>query len=53
MSENPKSYAYLDVNGAGVQRRKVAIIGAGPVSGYLEKKFRRDNCLIFPLSPTD
>lgn len=44
MSENPKSYAYSDVNGAGVVRRKVAIIGAGPVSGYLEK-FRPDDFL--------
>lgn len=36
MSQNPqKSYVYSDVNGAGVVRRKVAIIGAGPVSFVL------------------
>lgn len=36
MSQNPQeSYVYSDVNGAGVVRRKVAIIGAGPVSFVL------------------
>lgn len=45
MSQNPqKNYVYSDVNGAGVVRRKVAIIGAGPVSVwfYLQRQFDKN-----------